>query len=247
MSTLEDWSREIELLSGGPVVLVRVETDTDANTLHIPPSFPGREIVRRYLLQESFVRQFLLAHALSLNQDGFHFVLLNMARAADWQGLEDSLLAHEYGHIWLDVLGYRAPAYDSAKPCLSTHAGDIVQHVLIHEETRRRGFDYMAFWTRAQERWMNSMLLLPRAPEPEACQRLQLLSAWTAAQLGTTPIEWPKRADYLGLLNRLYPRLAASANLLVETLDGRDLWDRSLYEAVLILTMGILRDVLAAP
>ncbi|MCC6362921.1 MAG: hypothetical protein IT165_05315 [Bryobacterales bacterium] len=247
MSTLEDWGREIEALSGGPVILVRVETDATDNSLHIPPAFPGREIVRQYFLQQSFVEQLFRAHALSLNQDGFHFILLNMARAADWQGLEESLLAHEYGHIWLDVLGYRAPAYIPAAPCLSTHAGDIVQHVLIREETRRRGFDYMAFWTRNQERWLNSMLSLTQAPELEACQRLQLLSAWVDAQLGSTPLQWPKRAEYLGMLNRLYPRLAASANLLVETLEGRDLWDRSLYEAMLIRTMGVLRDVFAAP
>ncbi|MCZ2151026.1 MAG: hypothetical protein LC126_25035 [Bryobacterales bacterium] len=247
MNTLEDWSREIEVISGSAVLLVRVETNASDHTLHIPPAFPGREIVRQYFLQEPFVEQFFRAHALSLNQDGFHFILLNMARAADWQGLEDSLLAHEYGHIWLDVLGYRAPAYIPAAPCLPTHAGDIVQHVLIREETRRRGFDYMTFWRRNQERWLNSMVALTQGPELEACRRLQLLSAWVDAQLGSTSVEWVKRAEYLGMLNRLYPRLAASANLLVETLDGRDLWDRSLYEAVLIRTMEILRDVFDAP
>jgi hypothetical protein len=247
MSTLEGWGREIEALSGSPVILVRVETDATDNTLHIPPDFPGREIVRQYLLQESFVEQFFRAHALSLNQDGFHFILLNMARAADWQGIEDSLLAHEYGHIWLDVLGYRAPAYIPSAPCLSTHCGDIVQHILIREETRRRGFDYMTFWVRSQERWLNSMLSLTQAPELRPCQRLQLLSAWIDAQLGSTPLVWPKQPEYLALLNRLYRQLAAPANLLVETLEGRDLWDRSLYEAMLIRTMGILRDVFTSP
>lgn len=230
-----EFQAQIETLSGGRVVIVRVETDRSQNVLRIPSVFPGRSVLARLLRQETFVGQLVRAHALTVNYGGvegtYHFVLLNMDRAADWDGMEESLLAHEFGHVWLHVNGYRSPEYEDS--CLTTHAGDIVQHVLIRQETRRRGFDYMRFWMRNQEKWL---LAEEKAPAPVAldgCQRLQLISAWMDAELGLTDGEWKMRERYLSLLRERYGSLMPVVTELGAMMTGLDLWDRSLYELVL--------------
>lgn len=246
MTPLETWQSEIEAQSEGRLVLVRVQTIQPENVLTVPPEFVGRDIVRNLLLREEFVTQFIRAHAMNINYSGsegqFHFVLLNMALAGDWQGLEDQLLAHEYGHIWLNVQGYSSPAYDNV--CLSIHAGDIVQHVLIREETRNRGLDSMAFWIRLQQRWLSEQEATSQPPQLDGCQRLQLLSAWMDASLGLTEKKWDKLQRYLSLLETRFPQLKSAAASLQEDLARRDLWDRSNYYNALDRTASTLREVL---
>ena len=91
MTALDTWREEIESLSAGKIVLVRVETEQPENVLRIPAEFPGRAVIVRLLTQEPFVRQFVQAHALNVNYAGeegaFHFILLNMARAAELMGI----------------------------------------------------------------------------------------------------------------------------------------------------------------
>jgi len=230
---LAEWQTEIEALSRGTLVVVRVETDRAENVLRVPASFAGRPVVAGLLRQETFVGQFVRAHALTVNYSGvegtFHFILLNMALAADWDGMEDSLLAHEFGHVWLHVNGYRSVDYLDS--CLSTHAGDIVQHVLIREETRRRGFDYMKFWVRNQERWMSAESAMPA--DLDRCQQLQLISAWMDAELGFAGTSWDQRERYLQLLRGRHPALQPVVEDLRALMGGLDLWDRSVYELVL--------------
>jgi hypothetical protein len=232
---LADWKDEIRVLSGGSVEIVRVETDRSANVLRIPSQFAGRPLVVSLLQQETFVAQFVRAHALSVNYSGtegtFHLILLNMARQADWDGLEDSLLAHELGHVWLHASGYRAPSFENS--CLTTHVGDIVQHVLIRAETRRRGFDYMTFWTRNQERWLAVAEKQDAVDPLDACGRLQLISAWLDAALGLTIVQWDQLDRYLKFLRARYAELEPAVTELAAMLSALNLWDRSLYELAL--------------
>lgn len=239
---LAAWQKEIEALSGTPVVLVPVAT-TPANTLTIPAAFVGRAVVRRLLLDEAFVVQLLRAHALTVTMteagQSYAFVLRNEARAADWQGDPDGLLGHELGHLWLHALGYRSPSA-TADPCLATFAGDIVQHMLIRDELRRRGIGYDAFWTRLQTAW----LVGPPAPLPaDRCGRLQLLATWMDAALGYSVALWPERARYLEHLRTAYPSLAPAADALEADLGGRELWDRSVYEWGLRRVVKVLASI----
>jgi hypothetical protein len=240
---LEQWRKEIEALSGAALVLVPVTTDPAANTLSIPPAFPGRPLVRRLLETEAFVVQLLRAHALTVTMNeggaGFQFVLLNNALRADWNGDPEGLLGHEYGHLWLNASGYRSPAV-AGDPCLTTHGGDIVQHILLRDELRRRGFTYDAFWTATQQRWLaqqTGRLAIDR------CGRLQLLSAWMDASLGYTAQSWPARDRFLAHLETHYPELQPTAAALQALLDGRTLWDRSLYERALLRVLDLLSSL----
>ncbi len=246
MTGLDAWHREIEALSSGQIVLVRVETVQPENTLRLPPDFPGRAVVARLLRQEAFVRQFVLAHALNVNYTGeegaFHFILLNQARAADWEGLETVLLAHEYGHIWLAALGYRSPAF--SETCLATAVGDIVQHILIREETARRGLDVLAFWKRTHDAWLERETRVSEPPPLNACQRLLLIAEWVDAKLAFAGGGWEQRDAYLELLTARHEELQPVVEELAGWLGGRDLWDRSLYQAALFHVAGLLSRIL---
>lgn len=246
MTALDAWQREIEALSTGRIVLVRVETVQPENTLRIAPEFPGRAIVARLLRQEAFVRQFVLAHALNVNYSGeegvYHFILLNQARAADWEGLETALLAHEYGHIWLAALGYRSPAF--SETCLATAVGDIVQHILIREETARRGLDVLAFWKRTHDAWLEREARIAEPPPLDACQRLLLIAEWVDAKLAFAGGGWERRDAYLELLAARHAALRPVVEELTGWLGGRDLWDRSLYQLALHRVAGLLSRTL---
>jgi hypothetical protein len=244
--SLAAWQREIEQTGGGRLIVVRVETDRTENTLRIPADFPGRALVRRFLLDENFVGQLVRAHSLSINTAGeegrFHFILLNMALALDWEGLEDSLLAHEFGHIWLHVHGYRSPS-QSGGNCLATSAGDIVQHVLIRDETARRGLPGGAYLLRNLESWLREMERPSPGAALDACRRLQVISMWLDAALGTDDRQWPLRARFMAGFAENYSTLAATAEKLAAFLGGLDLRDRSHYEAALNFTLETLADV----
>ena len=242
MPSLDEWKSEIERLTGGLVQVIPVTTDKVQNTLGIPDAFPGRNIVRKLFLQESFVVQFIRAYSLTVNYSGvdgnFHFVLLNLAMAEKWQDKRDLLIAHEYGHLWLNAIGYRSPVYET---CLSTHSGDIVQHILIRQDMKRRGFD-LSFWIRNLEDWLLRLEKPATALAP--CDRLQLLSQWMDAALGVTESDWPPLPKLLARAGEVYPELAAQAGDLVGFLRGRDLWDRSMYEASLTRVTEVLRAVM---
>ncbi len=242
---LESWQSEIQTLSGGVLVMVPVETDPVENVLRIPPSFPGRPIVAQLLSNESFVVQLTRAHALNANVSGpqgvHHFILLNMARSADWKDLEDSLLAHEFGHVWLNAMGYRAldSSSDPLRACLATHAGDMVQHILIREEGKRRGLDVSAFWLRIQE----TALSRENQPLPELsrCERWQAAAEWLDAVEGAPG--WPLLPRYEMMMRRRFPQLIEPLAVIRSTLHGRDLWDRSLYEYALRMLTDILLTI----
>lgn len=235
MTALEAWQQEIESLSAGRLVLVRVETSPLDNTLRIAAEFAGRAIIVQLLQRESFVRQFVQAHALNVNYTGddgaFHFILLNQARAADWDGLETALLGHEYGHIWLAVQGYRSPVF--AESCLATATGDIVQHVLIRQETARRGFDYLAFWKRTHDAWLAREAGIAEPPELDICGQLLLASEWVDAKLAFSAGGWMNRDAYLRLLGARHPQWQNVVEELAAMLSPIDLWDRSLYQSAL--------------
>lgn len=248
MQTLDQWRREIEGLTKGRVITVPVATDRARNTLHLPPDFPGRAIVRDLMREESFVRQFVGAHALNVNFEGaagkFHFILLNLALRDDWNGMEAGLLGHEYGHIWLNAMGYRSPVYSSANgdACAGVHAGDAVQHVLIRQETARRGFDSVGFWLKSLERWLAETAALQAPVRLAPCQRLQMIVLCLDAALGPGR-SWVRFNEFQDRVRSLHPALVPVAEALEKALNGLDLWDRSAYEFALRQTIETMERV----
>lgn len=242
--TVASWLAEVEELSGGRTVIVPVETDRVRNTISIPPLFPGRDVVRELLMQESFVAQFIRAHALTVNteRDGqrFHFVLLNMDLADQWEAHREHLLAHEAGHLWLNALGYRSLNADPSSPraCIATHAADIVQHVLIRHEMRRRGFD-MSFWIHNQQAWLKQLGDASRATVV-GCERAQAVSLWVDGALGLNAELWP---GWNARTREAFPDLVPIGERIARFLNGMDLWDRSLYEAALAWVLAELQPL----
>jgi hypothetical protein len=180
--SLEMWAREIERTSGGTVLAVRIYTDPLRNELRIPDDAPLSDLIAHYLRDAGFRAQFAAAHALTVNHAGAngktHLILVNMARADEWSGEEQGLLAHELGHAWLDALGFASPVYvPGPRSCVGVLAGDIVQHVLIRSETERRGVSQRRYWMRQ---------LQAGGPQPagEPCQRLIQLARLVDARLG---------------------------------------------------------------
>src|SRR3954447_3088272 len=132
---LAKWKGEIEATGKTTVVIARVFTDPVRNELMLADDVEFRPLLSRLLANRSFVSQFVQTHAMNVNANTgvrpVSVVFLNMARAADWEGQEDAVIAHELGHIWLHTQGYQAPHVAGRLSCEAVHAGDIVQHVLI--------------------------------------------------------------------------------------------------------------------
>ncbi|MGH9662265.1 MAG: hypothetical protein ACRD96_27190 [Bryobacteraceae bacterium] len=171
--SLEDWKKEIEQTSGARIALLHVFADPATGEVKAPP-LDG--VVRRALENESFRRELFRAHALTIHDDGEpgprHFILVNMSLADQFKGVEDGLVAHELGHIWLHRRGLRSPAFEPGpEACLAIHSGDIVQHALIHPELARRGFSLDYF-----RRNLTAFFDAPADSSGDPCQALVAVS-----------------------------------------------------------------------
>jgi hypothetical protein len=241
---LAEWKHEIEERGKGKVVLVRVYTDREQNELILPEDTKERSVLRRFFLSETFRGQFIRTHGMNVNYDGaegkFYFVLLNMALAKQWEGAEDAAIAHEFGHAWLAALGYASPAYPTGpESCIAVHGGDIVQHVLIREEMKRRGIAYSEYWIRNLRAALEELESEPRrrCEEIPPCRGLELLGMWVDSSLGLSTKEWTELPRFLEILRTDFPELQSYAEDLDEYLRGRDLWDRRVYRKALDYTL----------
>ncbi|MCC6861395.1 MAG: hypothetical protein IT158_22695 [Bryobacterales bacterium] len=215
---LAAWAREIERVSGGAVRAARIYTDPLRNELRLPADAPAPELIAHYLRDDSFRAQFAAAHALTVNHNGprgkTHLILLNMARADEWTGEEEGLLAHELGHAWLDARGFAAPVYvPGPRSCVGVLAGDIVQHVLIREETERRGVSQKGYW-------MRQLRSSGTQPAPEPCQRLIQLAHLVDARLGLTGRDREVLARFESGYRASAPRLPEYARAIEAVLAG---------------------------
>ncbi len=236
---LAAWKDKIERLGGGRVIPVRVHHDRERNLLILPADAAERAVARRYFLQPEFLAGFNAAHALALNYSGpegrLHFILLNMARAAEWIAGEESLIAHELGHAWLNARGWTLPDFEGGpSACVRIHAGDIVQHVLIRAEMSRRGFawrDYLA--PNLEETLARIERHEPSAPPAPPCQRAWQIALWVDVRLGLSTADWDRRDRFLDACGRAYPGLRALTDELCERVAAADLNDRDQYRRTL--------------
>jgi hypothetical protein len=174
---------------------------------------------------------------LTVNSDGlegkFHFIVMNMARAEEWKGAEDAVLAHEFGHIWLNVTGYPSLPYDAGPDsCLAIHAGDAVQHILIRREMDARGIPQLPYMIPNLERALKELEKSQPAPVPR-CQKLAQLALWIDVRLGLNEEQWGELPRFLDLMQKNYPELAGVAGEICEYLESKDVSDAGQYrEAV---------------
>lgn len=238
---LIEWKSEIEAASGGRLIPVRIFTDPANREIRLPPDIPAIEVLERYLGNAAFLEQFTLAHALTIDYQGLEgrlfFVLLNMALAGEWEGDEDALLAHEFGHVWLNLNGYPSLVFRGAEACVALHATDIVQHELLRQDFRRRGIDYDSFWIRNLERARIELASRQeQVAEVSPCRRLAGLTLWIDVRLGLTSREWAHRDEFLAALEGRYPEWRELAAQLAQRIEKTDLRDRRQYRATLDLT-----------
>jgi len=232
---LLEWRKEIETRGGGRLLPVRVfvETRQGVPTYILPDDAPERPVLVRYFGDANFRTQFVRTHAVSLNYTGpegkLFFIILNMDRL---KGDEDILLSHEFGHAWFHASGLRAPALPpGGAACQAIHVGDIVQHILIREEQRRRGFDFRPQWTRELEEAV--VRLRGQTPEtqppPDPCLRLERLALLVDVESGLTDGQWSNRPEFLARLPAGDPRLADLAHRLTRILSGFELTEAIEY------------------
>ena len=253
---LAQWKKEIEAIGWGKVIPVRVCTDRERNQVVLPRDAGQRPILRRYFQNENFLREFIATHAMNINYKGiegrFHFILLNMARAADWGDYEDAVLAHEFGHVWLYAQNYPFPAYEGrADSCAGILAGDAVQHILIREEIRRRQIPYLPYWIGNLER---ALVVLEgdegnTLEDVPVCRLLAELVQWLDVRMGLSPETWDKYDRFLAAMERRYAELKPRVDELYEVLHEANVHDQDVHLRVLrevLVRMYALADSLAA-
>ncbi|MEB2363371.1 MAG: hypothetical protein HUU41_14695 [Bryobacteraceae bacterium] len=237
---LSEWKSEIEAASNGRLIPVRIFTDPANREIRLPTDIPAIEVLERYLRDTAFLEQFALAHALTIDYQGVEgrlfFVLLNMALAGEWEGAEEALLAHEFGHVWLNLNGYPSLAFRGTEACVALHASDIVQHELLRQDFRRRGIDYDSFWIRNLERARLELASRQKqAAQESPCRRLAGLTLWIDVRLGLTSREWAHRDEFLAALDGRYPEWRELAAELAQHIEKADLRHRRQYRETLDL------------
>ena len=213
--------------AGVTLVVVPVTTDTERNVMTIPSGFPHRAVVVRYLSNDSFRREFYAANALTVGQEGpagkVSFVLLNMAREPEWGPYREGLLAHEFGHVWLSANGFRSsPFQEGPEACVGIHAADILHHILIRQEMRRREIDDQAFWHSLFD-GVRRQLEQSAADSPVSpCEKLILLSQWMDLRFGYGDSAEPFVEPLTGLFQDRQPDVVERGNMIETFLAGRD-------------------------
>ncbi len=237
---LARWKADIEATGKTTVVLARVFTDAGRNELTLPDDADFRPFLRTLLESKSFVAQFVQTHAINVNSNTglrpISVVLLNMARAADWDGQEDAVIAHELGHIWLHARGYQAPHAANGLSCEAVHAGDIVQHILIREQMRIRRIAFLPFWIRTLEvalDELNANTADQAAQRIDPCRRISRLALWVDVALGLSDKDWSRGPELLSAFRKNFPELEQPASRIEMLLRGRNLQGHQTYQLLL--------------
>jgi hypothetical protein len=213
---LAKWKTEIEDIGLRRIVAARIYMDASQNELLLPDDAEERRVIAALLRSPEIRAQLSAAYALTVNLDRgsarWSFILLNMSRQQDWRGAEEALLAHELGHVWLHAKSYRSPAFHG---CEAIHLGDIVQHVLIREETARRKMTLEPYAIRTFELAYQAMKAREPVGSVEVCGRLAALSL----ALDVRASSWSKKTEFEMLLEARFMGVTALADELREVLS----------------------------
>lgn len=239
---LWEWKREMEgRSSGGSIILTRVFTDPKQNTMSLVPGLAHREVLTRYFRDEAFVAQFYRSHGTTVAYHGFEgtlfFVILNMALADEWKGVEDGVIAHEFGHIDLLTRGYPAWAtgQGTGEQCIATQAGDVVQHVLIRDEMKRRNTTYFEYWTRNLEAVVKRMENETSAPDTtsDTCRKAARVAMWSDVRMAFDANTWPRYTRFEELMRKSSPELKSIVDQIESRLREAALWSKDRYMSAL--------------
>lgn len=247
-AALASWKADIEAKSGTPVYLAVVEHNQADNTFTLDASTPHRELFTQYLTQESFLNQFSRMYSVMIHRkepDGNSFlIMLNGAKRREWAGFEEALIAHELGHAWVKAEGYATPLFVNNRwACVSIHAGDITQHVLIRAEMERRGIDHKTFWIKSLESATQQLEAAGPPPEGERCLRVQQVAQLVDVILGLKSGEWAGRARYELDVRKNMPEVESTVNEVLNYLGKHDLTNRGEHREALKFVFEKLKDL----
>lgn len=245
---LAGWKADIEAQSKTPVHIAVADYNQPSHTYHLADSVPRRELFASYLKSEHFTRQFQQMYGVMIHHkapgDHAFLILLNGMRQAEWAGHEEAVIAHELGHAWIKALGLPTPVFlDNAWACVSVHAGDIPQHVLIRAELDRRGIDHRTFWLLGLDMAAKQMEANPPPPESDRCARVRVAAQWADVRLGLKEGEWPGRARYEAAVRKQMPEVEETVEEIVNDLQGKKLEDRDVHRAALKFVFERLKDL----
>jgi hypothetical protein len=231
---LLEWKRDIEA-AGTPLYIARVDYDAASNAYSIPPDTEGGSLFEHRLGQDEILVQFHQMYASMIyhrSAGGNAFlVLLNGARKSEWEEHEEALLAHEFGHAWIKSKGYPSPLFQPGLAgCLTVHAGDVIQHILLREEMRKRKIDFVPFWLQTLDAAVAvSASQGESAAKPDGCTMVKQAAEWVDVRLGLQDVEWPGRERYEAAVRKNFPSVESAVNELVAYLKKRDVSKREVY------------------
>lgn len=239
---LEEWRREIEAGGETRIFLARVNWDRQANTYSLPPDTPQREWFAQYLRDPEFAAQFQRVHAVTASRrDGDRFlflIFLNRGLIHQWGDFEEALIAHELFHAWFIAQKYPVPRAQPGKAgCLSVVTLDLVQHVVMRDELRRRGIDHAKYQRRKRDIVVEDGARLPASLQTDPCLRVSAVSEWVDMRLELGPDR-----EYEAMAERLYPGLGGVGAEIAAYLSRLDLRDRNLHREALAFVFYRLRE-----
>ena len=242
--SLATWREAIEKTGKIAVVLLRLPANAQTVALALPADTPEREALANYTDQPGFVSQYRGAQAMTVNYLGpkgrVSFVLVNPQHAGTGAA-EEAVIAHEFGHIWLKALRYPAPAYAGGESaCMSVHALDAVQHILIREEMDRRGIAWKAPWHAALGAALAQMESEPgAAANVGRCQSLGQAAMWIDVALGAG--DWGRQGDFLAAMRRRFPEMVPAAEEITTYLRSAGVEDVGRHRAALTFVFGRMK------
>ena len=244
--SLATWKESIEKTGKIAVVLLRLPATAQTAVLALPGDTPEREALAQYTDQPGFVSQYRGAQAMTVNYLGskgrVSFVLVNPEHAGTGAA-EEAVIAHEFGHIWLKAQRYPAPAYAGGESaCLSVHALDAVQHILIREEMERRGVAWKAPWHAALGAALAQMESEPgAAAKVGRCQTLGQAAMWIDVALGAG--DWGRQRDFLAAMRRRFPEMVPAAEEITAYLRSAGVEDLARHRAALSFVFGRMKQL----
>ncbi|MEO7650448.1 MAG: hypothetical protein ABIZ80_08255 [Bryobacteraceae bacterium] len=208
---LVQWGEEIER-TAGRIVFTPVRRESGRGEWRLPASQERQDIILQYLRDSSFEAELAAAHALTVNwergAERYHFIVLNMDLAGQWENAREGLLGHELGHVWLHAKGLVSPPFEPGPDaCISIQSADIVQHILIRAEMERRGIS-------SKEYLLNNLkisldaLEKPGGARLTRCQRAIALSHWLDFRHGLEGGDWEEADRYEARHRDRYPDIS---------------------------------------
>lgn len=230
------WGEEIELTAGR---IVFAPASRQGAEWKLPANLEREDIILKYLRDPSFRKELAAAHALTVNWEGagerYHFIVLNMDLAGQWESAREGLIGHELGHIWLHAKGLTSPQFQPGPDaCISIQSADIVQHVLIRAEMERRGISGKAYLLSNLKISLNALgkpdaLGKPGNSSLTRCQKAVVLSHWLDFRHGIARGDWNEADRYSELHQERYPEISRRGVEIEEYLRDHEIADHESF------------------